>query len=525
MINSNSLAAAVGVGVKNVQFQSVATVLKRRIGIVATFDPLLTGVVADVPVLVTSAADVGDKFGFGFMAHRLAIKAFKGGAGVETYVIPQDEAGGAAASAADIDFVGSSSIVAGTVFLYIAGDLVAVSIPSEISGSATTADDVADLVVAAIALDANLPVTAVVNGVTTSQVDFTAKSQALWGDDIDLSFNLGFGQELPGGIVAAITPMAAGSGTPDIQTALETGLGIGDVANALGITDLVHGYGLDTATLDAISTYVGAGNDFTGLYDKLVARPFRALTGDTTAGSGGLSALIAISDVRLLDRANGVIAVPGSQSHPSEIAAQAIGVLARVNNGLAEQTTIDESLDGIWSGDASDQWTATYANRDTAVGKGIGTTLFKNSVMTIQNLVTFYRPANVPVSSNGYRSMRNISILQNILAAVKLNFEQEKWKGISIVSDTNKVGGNSKAKARDTGSVIDDLVALARSFESNAWIFTSAFTIDGLREVDAVKVRVGGDGFVSLLKVILSGEGGILDTVVEFDTSIAALLS
>ena len=524
MLTQNSLAAAVAVGVKNVQFQSVAEVLKRRIAIIATFDPALTGVVADTPVLITSAEDAGDKFGFGFMAHRLAISAFKGSSGVETYVIPQSEAGGAAASTGDIDFT-VTTVVAGTIFLYVAGDLVSVAIPAEISAVATTADDIADLVVAAITADANLPVTAVVNGVTTSQVDFIAKSKGPYGDDISLAFNLGFAQELPGGVSAVTVAMTGGSGTPNIQTALDTGLGTGDTANSLGITDLVHGYGLDTSTLNIISTYVGEGNTFSGLYGKLVARPFRALTGDTTAGSAGLTALIALSDTRLLDRANGVIAVPGSQSHPAEIASQAVGVMARVNNNLAEQSTIDEALGGVFPGDNADQWTSDFDNRNTAVTKGISTALFKNSVITIQNLVTFYRPASVPVSSNGYRSMRNIAILQNILANVKTNFEQEKWKGISIVADTNKVGGNSKAKARDTGSVIDDLVSLAKSFESKAWIFTADFTIDGLRESGSVVIRAGGAGFDSVLKIILSGEGGILDTVVEFDTSIAAALN
>ena len=364
MITQNSLAAAVAVGVKNVQFQSTAEVLKRRIAIIATFDPALTGVVADTPVLVTSAEDAGDKFGFGFMVHRLAISAFKGSSGVETYIIPQAEAGGAAAATGSIDFT-VTTVVAGTIFLYVAGDLVSVAVPAEISAVATTADDIADLVVAAIAADANLPVTAVVDGVTTSQVNFTAKSKAPYGDDINLSFNLGFAQELPGGVSAVIVAMTGGSGTPDIQTALDTGLGTGDTANTLGITDLVHGYGLDTSTLNIISTYVGEGNTFSGLYDKLVARPFRALTGDTTADSAGLTALIALSDTRLLDRANGVIAVPGSQSHPSEIASQAVGVMARVNNNLAEQSTIDEALSGVWPGDNADQWTSDFDNRNS----------------------------------------------------------------------------------------------------------------------------------------------------------------
>lgn len=514
-INSNSLAAGVGAAVKNVQFQGGATVLARKIAIVGTFDPALTGVTPNEPVLITSAADAGDKFGFGFMIHRLAQKAFIGSQGVETYVLPQAETG--SASAGQIDFT-AASVQAGTLSLYISGDLVSVAVPA-----AASADDIVVACVAAINANNELPVTAAINA-TANILDLTSKSAGVFGDKIDISFNLGFGQALPSGVTAAITDMTGGAGVPDISDALELGLGTGDIANELHITDLVHGYGLDTATLDAISAYVGAGNDFTGLYTKTVARPFRALTGNVSAGSTGLNDLIAITDTRLLDRANGVIAVPGSQSHPSEIAAQALGVMARINNGLAEQSTINELLSGIWAGNTADQWTAEYNNRDIAVKKGIGTTLLKNGVVTIQNLVTFYRPANVPVESNGYRSMRNISILQNVLNAVKQNFEQEKWQGISIVADTNLVGGNSKRKARDVGSVIDDLVALANSFESNAWIFTASFTIDGLRLPGAVSIRQGANGFDSVLQIILSGEGGILDTVVEFDTSLAVLL-
>lgn len=522
MISPNSLAAGVGSAVKNVQFQSGAFVLSRKIGIVATYDPALTGIVPNTPVLITSPADAGDKFGFGFMAHRLALKAFAGSNGVPTYVLPQAEAGGSTQAEGSIDFT-VTTVQSGVLSLYIGGELVSVAIPATISGVATTADDVVSLVADAINADSELSVTSAIN-VTPNILDITAKSTGGYGNKINLSLNLGFGQELPGGVQAVIANMSGGAGVPDISEALELGLGTGEIANELHITDLVHGYGLDTATLDALSTYNGTGNEFEGLYAKLVARPFRALTGDTDPTSSALSAIIAIADTRLQDRTNGVICAPGSQSHPYEIASQAIGVLASVNNNLAEQSTIDQSLNGVWPGEASDQWTAEYSNRDLAVKSGVGTTLYKNAVMTIQNLVTFYRPANVDVNSNGYRSMRNISILQNILNTVKVNFSQEKWQGISIVKDTNNVGSNSKRKARDTGSLLDDLVALATSFESNAWIYSADYTIDQLALPGAVVVRPATNGFDSQLKVILSGEGGILDTQTDFDTSIAVTL-
>lgn len=516
-LNATSLAAGVGASVKNVQFQSSAQNVPRKILIIATYDPAKTGVVAETPVLVLSADDAGDQFGFGFMAHRLALQAFEGSNGVETWIQPQAEAGGAVAAAGEIDFAGSTGVIAGTIYLYIAG----LSVPVTISTGATV-EDIADAVVAAITADKRLPVTAAKVAVTF-EVTITAKSKGPWGNDISIAFNLGYGEALPTGVTAAVTDMASGAGIPTIADALDA-LGTGDNANENFFTDVVHGYGQDTTTLDTISTYVGEGNVFSGLYSKTVARPFRVLTGDVVADSAGLTALIALADLRKNDRANGVVAVPGSQSHPSEIAALTIGNMARINNDRAAQSYNGVLLSGIWPGDKADRWTSDYDNRDTAVKNGVSPTRVQSGDVYLQNVITFYRPDSVPVDSNGYRSMRNISILQNILFNIGLNFSQEKWQGISIVADVAKVGNTTdRQKARDIDSVKDDLVALANSFEDKAWIYEAAFTIDKLKEAGAVTIRPGTTGFDNILSVILSGEGGILDTTVEFDTSIAVL--
>jgi phage tail sheath gpL-like len=247
----NSKAAAVGVGVDNVVFQPAAQNVPRKILIIATYDPAKTLVVDEVPVQVTSPEDVGDQFGFGFMAHRLSEKAFAGGQGIETWIQPQAEPGGGVQATGDIDYAGASGVKAGTIYLYIAGDKVEVEI-----ADADTADDLATKTVAAINADTTLPVTAVVNGVTTSQVDLTANTSGTYGNDISIAFNLA-GESYPTGVVApSITPMASGAGTPTISDALD-GLGTGDDANEDFFTDVVHGYLQDTTTLDAIETYVG----------------------------------------------------------------------------------------------------------------------------------------------------------------------------------------------------------------------------------------------------------------------------
>lgn len=521
-ITANSLAAAVGSAVKNVQFKPAAEIVPRKILIIGTGNPLTeAGNPTDTPVLVTSPEDVADRTGAGFMLHRLALKAFAGSNGIETWIIQQPEPIGAQA-AGEIAFTGSTGVLAGTLWLYIAGDQVPVTITD-----AMTVEDIADAVVAAITAKPELPVTAA-KVALTFEVTITAKTEGTYGNDIDIAFNVGqnvgIDEQLPTGITAAITAMTGGSGVPTIQSALDS-LGTVDGANEAFFTDVVHGYGQDSTTLNAVRDYVGAGNTFIGLYDKVVHRPFRVLVGDVAAGSGGLSALVALGDGRKSDRANGVVAVPGSANHPAEIAALTIGIMAKINNNRAEENYVDQVLSGIDPGAKASRWTAEYNDRATAVKAGVSPTTVKSGAVVLQNVVFFYHPDNVPVTSNGYREMRNISILQNILANVAANFEQEKWQGISIVSDVTKVGNTtSREKARDTDAVIDDLVALARAFEAQAWIFSASFTIDQLKAPGSVTIRAGGDGFDITFKVVLSGIGNIIDTVTEFDTSIAVFL-
>ncbi len=515
-LNPNSLANANAASAENVQFQPAATVLPRKILIVGTFDPAKVSVVPDEPVQIFSAGDAGDKFGFGFMIHRLAQKVFDGSRGIICFVIPQEEVGAQAAGSITFTVTTAQN---GTVSLYIANDLVTFDV---LAGQTDAA--IAAAAIVAINADNDLPVTALIDGGDDTKVNITAKSEGLfWGNNISLAFNLR-GEELPTGVSALIVAMATGSGTPDIATALD-GLGTGDGANSLFITDAVHGYGQVAAVLDAIRTYIGAGNGKIGLWAELVHKPFTFLDGDVVPDVAGLTALLALGNGRKDDRSSGVLSVPDSKSHPSEIAALAVGEKARVNNNRAEESYSDIVLSGIHTGDIANRWTDQYNNRDAAVKAGISPSFVKNNAVVLQNLVTFYHPDSVPQDSNGYRSMRNISVVQNILQNIFVNFEQKKWKGITIVEDVQAVTDiNDRLKARDTDAVKDDLVFLAEAFAGKAWLFNSQFTIDGLKKPGSVTIRGGATGFDNILEIILSGEGGILNTVVKFDTSLAILL-
>lgn len=517
MLNSTSLAPAVGVSARNVQFASGADNLPRKIAVIGTYLSTVADQPYNQPVLVLSPEDAGARAGFGSMLHRLVLQAFKGGMGVPVYMVPQLEAEASTAATGSVDFTASANVVAGTIHAYIAG----IHVPVNVATGATAAA-IATAVAAAITADKTLPVTAVA---AAGVVDLTSKSAGPWGNDITIKFNLRDGQALPAGVSAAVTVMSGGTGIPNINDALN-GLGIGDGANEAWFTDVVHGYGQDATVLDAISAYVGAGNDTVGLYSKTVSRPFRALTGDTAAGTAGLTALTTLADGRKLDRANGVIPVPGSATHPAEIAAQAIGHMARINQDRAAQSFLGIPLIDVDPGAKADRWTNDYDARDLAVKSGVGITRIQNGVVTLQALVTFYHSDTIAPSSNGYRSMRNISIIQNMLNAVRVNFEQERWQGISIVADTAAVSNiTDRQKARDVDAVTDDLVALANAFASRAWVFDASYTVNALKQPGSVSVRSGGTGFDCILPVILSGEGGILDTEIQFDTSLAVLLN
>jgi len=525
-ITPSSLAAGVAAGVTNVQFTPSAQVLARNLLVIGTGLPAsytANNIVVAVPQLITSPAQANALYGAGSMLARLIAAAFVGTNGaVPIYAFPETE--NSAIANGVITFTASSP-AAGSLNIYIAGTRY--TITTETTDTPTTLSSKAQALINA---DPNSPVIAA--GTTT--LTLAAKSKGIWGNFISLAIASQPGDTLPSGIGGSVTtPMASGAGVPSaFATDLSNGLGSGSNQNLLPngqqVTDIVHGYMQDSTVMAALSTYNGVANGFTGNYDRIVGRPFRVLMGDTTTSSQP-STLLATATANMTDRTNGIVAVPGSLTHPAEIAAVAIGVMARINATRAEQNYVNEVLSGVDPGYAAKQagtrWTDDYSVRNTAVSGGISPTVAQGSVVKLQNVVTFYAAnTGVAATSNAYREMVNISKMQNMISATKLNFQSEKWQGYTIVGDVANVTNiNSRQKARDTGSVVDDLVALAYAFAANAWIYTPDFTIDALKAGTAVQVRTGGDGFTIQLPAILSGVGNIIDATLNLDISLAVL--
>jgi len=520
-ISANSLAAGVGAGVKNKVFKSSASVLQRKILCIGTvLAAKASSATLNTPLLVTSPEDCADQAGFGSPIHRIVKRAFKGcNYSVPVYVVFQAEADGATAAAGSIVFTAFSP-ASGTLSVRIGDTEYNITV-----SSTSTATTLGEALAAAITADTDSMVTAVN---TTGSVAITSKSKGTFGNFIALSVaaHVKDGEKLPSGVTAVITAMTGGAGNPVMATTLSTALGSGDAANADLFTDMVHCYGMDQTTVAAIGEYVGNGNDYTGLYARNIARPFRSLSGDTATGSAGLTAATAFGNANITNRACGLVSRPGSLTHPAEIAAQSIGMMSAANNNRAESNYVGLELDGVDEGaeciaDGND-WTTEYTNRDTALKAGVSAIIFEDSVCKLQVVASFYHPANVPQTSNAYREMRNISIIQNILYNKLQNYKSDKWQQFTIVKDTKNVTvAASREKARDISSVVDDELALINSFMANGWLYDKQYSIDALKDSTAVQVRTGGDGYTINTPYILSGVGNIIDTISYVDTSIA----
>ena len=530
-ITAANLATGVGATAQNVQFQATATVINRNIlvcgpGIPATITA--NGIVNGKVALVTSSAYGISQYGAGSILARLITAVFQGTNGaVNVWALPEADGSAAATQASALTITASTPGI-GTVNFYINGTAY-----NAVTTSVSTPTTIAAALSTLINADANCPV---ISTPTLGVLALTAKSKGVYGNFITLSFNSQPGDITPTGVTGAVVAMAAGTVTSPLGADLPLALGSGSASNILPngqqVTDLVHGFTNDAATITAISGYNGAGNTPTGLYDNTVGRPIRSLDGHVAAaGASSLTAALAIGTTNILDRTNGMICVPGSLTHPSEIAATAIGVMARINNQRAEQNYIGQVLPGVDPGYAcafaGNRWTDQYTSgRDIAVQGGLSPTLCSGSSVLLQNVVSFYHPASVPVTSNCYREMVNISKLQNIIASVRTNFSGPKWIGYTLVSDVKNVTvGASRVMARDLDSVIDDYVALAKSWAANAWIYDPGFTIKALanKANPAVQVRTGGDGFTAQVPILLSGVGNIIDTTINVDISLAVL--
>lgn len=161
--------------------------------------------VSAVATFVTTADYAASLFGRGSVAHRM-VEAYRLNDPVgELYVLPVAASGSGVAATGTIAVTGTAT-EARTLALYIAGQLVPVTVTSGM-----TATQAATAIAAAINAATNLPVTATSS---TGTVTATARGVGTLGNGIDIRLNyLGArgGEVTPAGLAFVITAMASGA--------------------------------------------------------------------------------------------------------------------------------------------------------------------------------------------------------------------------------------------------------------------------------------------------------------------------
>lgn len=194
-------------------------------------------------LLVAKTDDAKEQFGVGSMLARMHEVVRKQDAVGEVWCIALDDDAAGVAATGKVAIAGPAT-GSGTIYLYIAGQLVKTGVTS---GDADS--DIATSMVAAINAVTDLPVTAAVNGTNDNEVDLTAKWKGATGNDIKLIENYrgsASGEKTPAGVSLTITAMASGATDPDIAAAITA---MGDEEYDF----IIHPY-TDTANLDALKT-------------------------------------------------------------------------------------------------------------------------------------------------------------------------------------------------------------------------------------------------------------------------------
>ena len=197
---------------------------------------------ANVPVIVSSAAQAIAYFGIGSMLARMVALYRLSDPTGELWCLPVADAGAGVAATGTIT-VGGPATAAGTINLYIAGQNVQVSV-----GSSDSANTIAASISTAINLATNLPVT---SSPTTNVVTLTCRWKGATGNDISMqdSFRAQAGGEtLPAGVTLTYNGsgyLTSGATNPTLTSTITA---MGDDPYDF----VIHPY-TDSTSLDAFS--------------------------------------------------------------------------------------------------------------------------------------------------------------------------------------------------------------------------------------------------------------------------------
>lgn len=386
---------------------------------------------ATTKIQLSSAGEVGERFGYGSPLHLAAKQLFPvsgdGVGAIPVTFFPLEDDGSGVAADATITPTGTAT-KQGTVNIKIAeveADAVLVEVDD-------TAADVTAKITSAINAVLDVPALATDN---STDVGLAAKWAGESGNDLTITI------DEPGdlGITFGITNFANGATNPDVQPALDQ---FGNVWYSMVLNCLNQS---DTTALDAINAF-GEGR-----WGALTRKPFVAFNGVTTAD---VNTATTLPDSRASDRINGQLPAPGSNEYPAVVAARQLArIIVRANNNPAYDYG-SLKANGIAPGTDGEQW--DYPKRDQAVKAGSSTIEVRDGVVNIGDVVTFYHPSGEAVPP--YRYLVDIVKLQNIIFNLDLIFVNEEWDGAPLVPNDQAITNRAAKRPKDAVTAINGVI-------------------------------------------------------------------
>lgn len=344
---------------------------------------------------VTSADQVATLAGRGSMLHRQAIAFFANNRFTETWIGVLDDNGAGVAATGTITVTGPAT-AAGTINLYLGGNLVQVAV-----ASADTAAAIATAIAAAINANLDLPVTA---AAVAAVVTLTHRHKGEVGNDYDLRANYQDGQVLPAGVGLAFVAMASGATNPVLTTLIA----------ALGDTWFhvwSHGY-KDATSLTAIET-------------ELASRfgPMRMIDGVAITSAIGTSGTLGTLGLTRNSPHGVIVPQPGKNplTPPSEFAAAVAGVVAFYSPQDPARPLQTLPVAGVLAPAEADRF--TLAERNLLLFDGISATkVVAGGQVQLERLITTSQTNAAGEADTAYLDVTTMLTLMYLRYAFRVGF-------------------------------------------------------------------------------------------------------
>jgi phage tail sheath gpL-like len=287
----------------------------------------------------------------------------------------------------------------------------------------------------------------------------TTKWKGLTADQVTIEVDT---KNKPAGITYTITDIAAGSGTPSVQAALDM---FGNKWNTI----VLNGYGLNSNVMQTLEAFNGVPDNTapTGRFAGIIMKPFIALSGTT------LNDPSSITDPRADEVTISASPAPLSTGLDIEAAANDVLLFAVCAQNTPEIDILNKKYPDMPTpkniGDMAD-----YNNRDIIVKKGCSTVDLVSGNYIAKDPVTTYHPTGETPPQFRYR--RDIMIDLNIRYGYFL-LEEQYVVGKVIANDNDMVSSQNVIKPKQWKQV---LKAYFEDLVKRGLIVDAAFSVASL---------------------------------------------